>query len=291
MAITSGAIKVLITEAKRKPFSGSLLTLGRQSVFVSQSAFHKIAEDLAFPLSSIPQSDKRPLNDSGIGDDVLFRSLGFDQVVTTDNDDFESADVIFDLNSSGPPPELLNRFDVILDCGTLEHIFDLPNALNNICRMLKTGGRVIHISPSSNHIDHGFYMFSPTLFFDFYSANHFEINTIQVIRYTQIHDLCPRLSPWLAMDCKPGSLGYFAIGGLDDGAYSVHVVTTKTEQSTGNTIPQQGYFVRAWSGATPALSRLSIFFSRHPRLKAIVKTIYIALKPKRKAPLNVVARY
>ena len=62
---------------------------------------------------------------------------------------------------------------MIIDGGTMEHIFHIPNVLNNIYRMLRVGGRIIHISPSSNYVDHGFYSFSPTLFYDFYQTNKF----------------------------------------------------------------------------------------------------------------------
>ncbi len=39
--------------------------------------------------------------------------------------------------------------------------------------MLKTGGNIILIHPCSNSIDHGFYSFSPTLYFDYFKGNSF----------------------------------------------------------------------------------------------------------------------
>ena len=81
------------------------------------------------------------------------------------------------------PPELKEAFHVVLDPGSIDHVFYLPNSLKNIFQMLKIGGRCIHISPSSNHIDHGFYMFSPTLFWDYYTENKFSLNSINVIQY------------------------------------------------------------------------------------------------------------
>jgi hypothetical protein len=39
--------------------------------------------------------------------------------------------------------------------------------------MLKVGGRLIIMVPASNSIDHGFYSFSPTLFFDYFADNGF----------------------------------------------------------------------------------------------------------------------
>ena len=61
-----------------------------------------------------------------------------------DNSDFEDADFIHDLNSVPAPKPLRDRFDVIFNYGTIEHVFHVPNALQNIHDMLKVGGRVIH---------------------------------------------------------------------------------------------------------------------------------------------------
>ena len=41
--------------------------------------------------------------------------------------------------------------------------------------MLKKGGHLLIAVPCSNMIDHGFYSFSPTLFYDYFSCNHFKI--------------------------------------------------------------------------------------------------------------------
>lgn len=59
---------------------------------------------------------------------------------------YENADIIFDLNNPNLTNELKNRFDYILDGGTTEHVFDYPQALRNIVKMLKVGGKVFHMS-------------------------------------------------------------------------------------------------------------------------------------------------
>lgn len=131
---------------------------------------------------------------------------------------------------------------MIIDGGTIEHVFHIPNVLNNIYKMLRQGGRVIHLSPSSNHIDHGFYMFSPTLFGDFYTTNKFEINSFQLFRYTPLH----HVEPWEISDYVPGCLDKVSFGGLDDGMYGICIIATKTKDSTGDIIPQQGSYINIW---------------------------------------------
>ena len=98
---------------------------------------------------------------SASNDVKYFKSLGFNQVHSLDFSDFEGANIIHDLNI--PIKDgLTNSYDLIFDGGTLEHIFNLPEALKNIFLLLKTGGFIVHNLPSHNHVDHGFYMFSPT---------------------------------------------------------------------------------------------------------------------------------
>ncbi len=243
MGIAKGAAKVLLREAARRPFKGRVLTLGRQYIWFSYDLLQKMAVEFGVELSNpgnITLSSKTEFADRGyISDDCLFRSLGFSEAETLDFSDYESASHIFDLNSSEVPEHLLEAFDVIIDGGTIEHVFHVPNALHNIYKMLRQGGKIIHLSPSSNHIDHGFYMFSPTLFWDFYAVNKFEINTFQVFRYTPRH----HLDPWEISDYQPGCLGRVSMGGLDDGMYGIICIATKTKNSTGNVIPQQGSYV------------------------------------------------
>lgn len=122
--------------------------------------------------NKIPDWKNTPYNQN-INAQALLKIFGGKNVSVADISSYESPDFILDLNDLIVDPNLLNRFDVIVDVGTLEHIFDINVALSNIVRMLKVGGRLILVVPASNAIDHGFYSFSPTLFFDYFSDNGF----------------------------------------------------------------------------------------------------------------------
>jgi SAM-dependent methyltransferase len=115
--------------------------------------------------------------------EALFTTLGFSSVEALDISRFDGAEIEFDLNSAALPEALAGRFGAVFDHGTMEHVFHIPNCLANIHGMLKPGGRVVHTNPASNQIDQGFYMFSPTFFHDFYSANGWEIRTLQLVRF------------------------------------------------------------------------------------------------------------
>ena len=72
-------------------------------------------------------------------------------------------------------------FNFILDCGTMEHIFDIKSVMSNIVHVTKKGGYVLQITPAQNYLNHGFYQFSPTLFHDFYTLNGFEVLETYII--------------------------------------------------------------------------------------------------------------
>lgn len=248
MGLAKGSVSILLNESARKPFSGEVLTLGKQDVYFSAAQLSEMSKRYGANLSPAAEALSAKPEFAALGyisDDYLFTRLGFSTINCLDYSDFEGADIIHDLNAPEAPENLRAKYDLIVDGGTLEHVFHLPNALNNLFQMLKVGGRVVHILPACNMIDHGFYMFSPTLFLDFYGANNYQIEYIRLIKHT-----LDQTKPWIIYDYKLGCLDEVSLGGLDDGMYSVCCVATKTENATGHLVPQQRCYQQgAWTGA------------------------------------------
>ncbi|MCL1985800.1 MAG: hypothetical protein FWG59_05065 [Betaproteobacteria bacterium] len=65
---------------------------------------------------------------------------------------------------------LRDVFDIVVDGGTMEHCFNVPEVLFNIVKMLKLNGFILHISPIT-YPNHGYYNFNPVLFHEFYTHN------------------------------------------------------------------------------------------------------------------------
>lgn len=86
---------------------------------------------------------------------------------------WEGKEEIIDLNYP-IDDKYKNKYDLILDPGTTEHIFNIPQAMINILFMTKKGGFIYHATPF-NIANHGFYSLSPTFYEDFYSNNGAEI--------------------------------------------------------------------------------------------------------------------
>lgn len=83
------------------------------------------------------------------------------------------ADVWLDLNKP-LDGEYVNSANVILNGGTLEHVFDVAQALKNIHAMLKEGGCLIHLVPVS-WFNHGYYNFNPMFFREVAAVNKYQL--------------------------------------------------------------------------------------------------------------------
>ena len=113
-------------------------------------------------------------------DRFLTACLGATSVTVMDASPYQQADAIHDMNLA-VPDEWQARFDSIIDGGSLEHVFNLPVAFQNLSKMLKVGGSIFLNSPANNLMGHGFYQFSPELMFRVFSeANGFRVNGVSL---------------------------------------------------------------------------------------------------------------
>lgn len=63
-------------------------------------------------------------------------------------------------------------YNMVFDGGCLEHIYNVPQALHNVSAMCAPGGQILHVLPGNNFCGHGFWQFSPELFFSLYSEKN-----------------------------------------------------------------------------------------------------------------------
>ncbi|MGA3006919.1 MAG: class I SAM-dependent methyltransferase [Opitutaceae bacterium] len=141
--------------AKKHQGFGKVITLGRQAIYVEESLIRS-----ALSAGSAYRNDT-------YCERLLIDYFGASSVDSIDCSSFEKASVIHDLNRP-VPPELCGLYDTVIDAGTSEHIFEVTAVLKNCSRLLKPGGQIIHIVPANNFCGHGFWQFSPELFFSLY---------------------------------------------------------------------------------------------------------------------------
>jgi SAM-dependent methyltransferase len=297
MGIAKGAARLLLDECSKRPFKGSVLQLGRQKLFFNLSQLEEWAllHDVTLVGDTPVSKPVRSLiNGDTIDDETFFYKIGFESVESCDYSNFQEADYIFDLNLPAPL-DLHNKFDVIADFGTTEHIFNLPQVLKNLHDMLKVGGRVIHMLPSSNWVDHGFYMFSPTLFHDYYRVNKWNIETARIIELTRRHEI----DPWRIYNYEPGALNSLSSGGFDKGyLINIFFVVSKNELSVSSNIPQQSRYQNGkWQSNTESLnplrskvSHITAWLKSIPLLYSVVSSVYTTIFRKSRMP-TLLAKY
>jgi hypothetical protein len=101
----------------------------------------------------------------------FFRSLGAKEVHSFDNSDYEGASHVHDMNED-IPDRFNQQYSVVCDGGSLEHIFNFPMALKNCMKMVQVGGHYLGITPANNFMGHGFYQFSPELFYSVFTPGN-----------------------------------------------------------------------------------------------------------------------
>jgi SAM-dependent methyltransferase len=172
MALDFNAVKVSFWAKNLGVSYRRTLTLGRQNLVCSPSRLHQAVRDfgLTYTREQIDRCLRRPLMEALFADE-FFRFLGAEELVSVDNSDYEGATLIHDLNQ--PFPEnLREHFDFVLDGGTLEHVFNYPTALRHCLELVRPGGHFLTITVASGFMGHGFYQFSPDLFFRIFNADN-----------------------------------------------------------------------------------------------------------------------
>ena len=108
----------------------------------------------------------------GFCENMLIDYFGSTKVDSIDNSSYENATIIHDMNQIIEKNSNIDDYDTVLDLGTLEHIYNINNAFLNVSKLCKVGGQIIHVLPGDCQCGHGFWQFSPELFFSLYSSKN-----------------------------------------------------------------------------------------------------------------------
>lgn len=178
MAIIKSAVKIIMRQHSEYQLSGPVLTLGVPEIY---GTYKELAADFMaltgqpcrvsgseVVISSNPAG--RQLGWVSFG--TFLKMLDISEVVSVDIPGCEhTPDLIHDMNQPFPV-DLMNRFNLVIDPGTIEHIFDIKTALTNVVRSLRVGGVVIHQVPVYSY-NGGYYSINPNVLNDFYASNGF----------------------------------------------------------------------------------------------------------------------
>jgi len=53
----------------------------------------------------------------------------------------------------------LSAYDTLVNFGSLEHVYNAPQALLNVSELCRNGGQILHLLPGNNFCGHGFWRF------------------------------------------------------------------------------------------------------------------------------------
>ena len=148
-------------------------TIGRQYLYLSESDLKKAMREFGHPFQEDTIHSIFNKN-NGYAEEFL-RFLGAKDVQSFDISDYEGATYLHDMNQY-IPDRFKEKYTVVLDGGSLEHVFNLPIAIRNCMEMVQVGGHYLGLTPANNFMGHGFYQFSPELYFNVFTrANGFEL--------------------------------------------------------------------------------------------------------------------
>jgi SAM-dependent methyltransferase len=244
MGIDFHGLNFLLYAAKRRPF-GATVTIGRQNIHLPNYMLRKI-------LNLKHDRKYGPFCEA-----LLLDHMGASSVDSFDASDFEQASFIHDFNTPLGPHLC---YDTVVDVGTLEHIFNIPIALRNVASLCNPGGQIIHVLPANNFPGHGFWQFSPELFFSLYSeANGFSDTEVLVAELDNERY-------WFKANIPQGGV---RVGYISKSRSYVLVLTRKTTAVTGETVQQSDYIYQ-WQ-RTAVAGAGSISSAKTSRLRSTIE--------------------
>jgi hypothetical protein len=141
---------------------GSTLMIGRQQAAYTPRLLRTALRESGMCVGA--EQATAIVEDGGGYCEPLFQRLGANVVDSLDASDYEHATFVHDLNRP-PPEQLRGKYSAVIDGGTLEHVFNFPVALAGCLDCVALGGHYLAVTPMNNWAGHGFYQFSPELYF------------------------------------------------------------------------------------------------------------------------------
>lgn len=247
------------------------LTLGRLNYYLGTKETHQMLRWAGMDANKFPD-----LMDYGKSRYVepFLAALGAEKVESMDASGFEGATVIHDLNL--PVDEnLKEQFDVVCDGGTIEHVFNFPVAIRNCMEMVAVGGHLILTSPANNYFGHGFYQFTPELWFRLLSsARGFEVRRMVALEIAPVARWFDVADPETVRDRVYMTNRYPVV---------LMVLARRTSRAMDfQSYPQQSDYVPRWEGEgdpsnrrPPAQVRLRrLLLETFPRVARFLENFY-----------------
>jgi hypothetical protein len=195
-------VRAMLTARRAGVSFDRVVTLGRQSLCLHRREIRTLSREFGLRMEGARPTWAGP--QFGDYSDEFFRQcLGTTDLRFLDVSNYQGASLIHDMNDP-VPTDWYQRFDAVVDGGTLEHVFSVPQALANMMRLASVGGHIFSTTPANNLCGHGFYQFSPELMFRAFARPHgFRLLRVALLeeRYPGT-ELAPTVSAYSVRDPK-----------------------------------------------------------------------------------------
>lgn len=235
MGLDLHGIKLMLYANKIGVDFKKVMTVGRLQVFSANA-------QLLSQLSRFGFAHPEHFNiTDGDYSEALFTFLGATAIHSIDNSAYEGATVVHDMNQPIADKHK-GRYSVVVDGGTLEHVFNFPVAIKNCMEMCCNGGVFISITPANNFMGHGFYQFSPELFFSvFRQCNGFELIDLFI---SETHED----AQWYRVSAPKGGIQGRVTLRNHQRTYLMCIARrTDATCEPFKTLPQQSDYLEAWA--------------------------------------------
>ncbi len=259
----NGTRFLLYARAMGVDFSRAAM-IGRQRLHLSAAELEINLRD--FSASFDHETISRIFSLKGYAEEFL-KFLGAREVHSLDNSRYEEATHLHDMNRQ-IPSDLLARYSMVLDGGSLEHIFNFPHAIKNCMEMVEVGGYYLGITPANNFSGHGFYQFSPELFFSvFTEGNGYKVVNVFAFEAGR------GVADWFSVKDPAIVQGRVTLTNSEP-VYLLVIAKRVRETKIFESTPQQNDYVSAWKKGDneppptiPSRSRTSVatLFNLAPR--------------------------
>ncbi len=160
MGFDINGIRLLINAKQLNINFEKVITIGRQGMDVSENSFYQL----------LAKSNLEKIKFDKYFEPFL-QLLGAKITHSLDASGYEGATIIHDMNLP-LPAQYKGKYTLVVDGGSLEHIFNFPVAIKNCMDLIEEKGYYIGITPTNNFFGHGFYQFSPELYYRVFSESN-----------------------------------------------------------------------------------------------------------------------
>jgi SAM-dependent methyltransferase len=207
MGLSLHLAEFIVMEHRHRPLPPVVHTLGRLFTGFDYDAAAAVMHRHGVTPAQIPiefdteTTEAQRRKQAYITERMFFRMLGVRNVHAIDINAYEGADIVWDL-CKPIPDEMEGRAEFIVGGSTLDNVFDAPQYLRNIVRLLKPGGRLFEVNHLNNH-QRPYIILPPPWFYDYFVVNAFADCRVYVVEYSE-HAHAWRLEAFVNPQQQPG---------------------------------------------------------------------------------------